>query len=738
MRKRNLIIVSNRLPVTFRQANGTLSLAPSSGGLVSALEGFLTSPKIKEQHSIKKIIWIGSTESDERQWKQASKKISNHHFSYVPVFISRELYENYYDGFSNSTIWPLFHYFPSYSEYKSRDYDAYAEVNRLFMEAVLRTASSNDIIWVHDYHLMLLPQMVREKLPEANIGFFLHIPFPSYELFRLLPKEWRESLLRGLLGADLVGFHTLDYASHFHKSAHMLLGADEEMGIIKFQNRLIAADVFPVSIDYRKFFEAFDDSKVAALRQDLKKQCGERKIIFSVDRLDYTKGVKQRLLAFRHFLNKFPEYHEKVVFLLLIVPSRDTISKYTESRQEINELVGHINGTFGNVGWQPVVYQYKSVDFSNLLAYYTGSDLALITPLRDGMNLVSKEFVASRKDKRGILILSEMTGAASELNEALIINPTDKEDVSAKIKLALEMDEEEQSRRISTMQRRLSDYDVVCWGYEFLRRLEQIKNEQQSLNVRVLSPGIFRELLKDYRNASKRLLILDYDGTLVPLARHPQLAAPGETLFRIIHQLSDDVKNTVFIISGRTRMFLEKWFNNLSVNLVAEHGALLRFNNEDWKMPASDHKEWKDTARQVMLSFSRRCAGSFVEEKEFSLAWHYRNSEADLGELRSLELFNELNHLFRTYPVQVVKGKKVIEVRNMGFDKGSAALRIKGLDAFDFILAIGDDSTDEDMFRALHGSFAWTVKVGKDASLAKYNLVDSRDTISLLNSLTRF
>lgn len=736
MRKRNLIIVSNRIPVMVKKGSVDATLVPSSGGLVSALEGFLSSAKLREQHGIRKIIWIGSADSDERAWKQASKEIRSHLFSYQPVFVPKQIYENYYHGFCNSTLWPLFHYFPSYSEYKSRYYEAYEEVNRSFLQTVLLTASTGDIIWVHDYQLMLLPKLIREMQPVAQIGFFLHIPFPSYELYRLLPKEWRQNLLRGMLGADIVGFHTLDYSSHFQKSVHMILGANEEMGIIKYENRLIAADVFPVSIDYRKYFEAFNEEKVIALRDQLKDQCGKKKIIFSADRLDYTKGIKQRLLAFRHFLTKYPEYQEKVVFILLIVPSRDTISKYTESKQEINELVGHINGTFGSVEWQPVIYQYKSFDFSNLMACYTGCDVALITPLRDGMNLVAKEFVASRKDKKGILILSEMTGAASELQEALIINPTDKEDVAAKIKTALEMPEEEQNRRINAMQQRLGNYDVVCWGNEFLKRLQQVKEDQRALGVNILSPGKLRKLLRDYRKATRRLLLLDYDGTLVPLVRHPHLAAPGEMLFKIISQLSDDVKNSVFIISGRTRAFLEKCFNNLSVNLVAEHGALLRFANEAWNTPAVGHKEWKDTARQAMIACSRRCKGSFVEEKEFSLAWHFRNSEPELGELRALELFNELNHLFRSFPVQVIKGIKVVEIRNMGFDKGSVAMRIKELASFDFILAIGDDSTDEDMFRALQDSCAYTVKVGSSASLAKYNLADSEDTIMLLQSLT--
>ncbi|MFI5135106.1 MAG: bifunctional alpha,alpha-trehalose-phosphate synthase (UDP-forming)/trehalose-phosphatase [Chitinophagales bacterium] len=735
MKKRNLVIVSNRLPVTVNTENGVTSIMQSSGGLVSALNSFLSSPKIKEQHSLRKVIWIGSTEADEKTWKQANKKFSGENFEYAPVFVEKETNDLFYNGFSNSTLWPLFHYFPSFATFKSEFFEAYSEVNRLFANAVLNLAGPNDIVWIHDYQLMLLPQMIREKNAEAMIGFFFHIPFPSYEIYRLLPKSWRESLLKGMLGADLIGFHTNDYVEHFLKSVHMLLGVEDEMRSLKFENRMVKADVFPISIDYRKFFDAFDNPLIMQLREELRQLCQNRKIIFSVDRLDYTKGVTNRLIAYHHFLKKFPEYTEKVVFLLLIVPSRALISQYSESKQEINELVGHINSTFGNMSWQPVLYQYRSVDFENLLAYYTCCDLALITPLRDGMNLVAKEFVASRKDKKGILILSEMTGAASELHEALIINPTDKEDVALKIKDGLEMSEEEQHRRIEAMQHRLKDYDVICWGNDFLSQLNAIKQRQQEQAAHILSPRAQHSLIRDYQNAKRRLLLFDYDGTLVPLARLPQLASPGDGLFKIIGKLTEDVRNSVFIVSGRTRSFLEKWFSNLPVNLVAEHGALLRWKNSQWKSPAANHKEWKAIARNIMQTYMRRCANSFVEEKEFSLAWHYRNADPKLAELRSIELYNELNDLFRNYHVQVLKGNKVIEVRNMGLDKGTAAIRIKNTDDYDFILAIGDDKTDEDMFRALDEPYAWTVKVGDDLSSAKYNLPDSENTISLLKSL---
>jgi len=735
MNKRNLIIVSNRLPVTVKEENGFATIIPSSGGLVSAMTSFLTSGKIKERHQLRKVIWIGSTDADEKTWKRATKKFSEENFEYAPVFIQKETNDLFYNGFSNSTVWPLFHYFPSFATFKNEFFEAYSEVNRLFMDELMRTAKPGDIIWIHDYQLMLLPQMIRKKNRDAVIGFFLHIPFPSFEIYRLLPNEWRELLLKGMLGADLIGFHTNEYVMHFLKSVHMLLGAEDEMRSLKFENRMVKADVFPISIDYRKFFDAFENPAITQLRDELRQLCRNRKIIFSVDRLDYTKGIKNRLIAYNHFLKKFPEYAEKVVFLLLIVPSRAEISQYSESKQEINEMVGHINSTFGNMSWQPVIYQYRSVDFENLLAYYTCCDVALITPLRDGMNLVSKEFIASRKDKKGILILSEMTGAASELHEALIINPTDKEDVALKIKEGLEMSEEEQMRRIELMQHRLKDYDVVCWGDDFLSQLNEIKKRQQEQAAHVLSPRAQHLLLRDYQSSKRRLLLFDYDGTLVPLARLPQLATPGDSLFKIIGKLTEDVRNSVFIISGRTRSFLERWFSQLPVNLVAEHGALLRWKNSQWKSPAATHMQWKTVARNIMQSYMRRCANSFVEEKEFSLAWHYRNSDPKLGELRSMELYNELNDLFRNYHVQVLKGNKVIEVRNMGLDKGTAAIRIKNAGDYDFILAIGDDKTDEDMFRALDEPYAWTMKVGDELSSAKYNLPDSENTISLLKSL---
>jgi trehalose 6-phosphate synthase/phosphatase len=441
--ERRLFIVANRLPVCVTEKE-EVHIKPSSGGLVSAIKSYLD----KANHQFSEIYWAGVPGCSAAAWKEASNKLDNSSFTYLPVMVYKDQYENYYNGFSNCVLWPLFHYFPSFAEYIPSHFEHYINVNDHFAEVLEKKCRPNDIVWIHDYHLLPLAARLRAAIPGITIGFFLHIPFPSYELFRMLPKKWQEELLNGMLGADLIGFHTMDYASHFLQSVQLILDINHERNIIRHKDRLIKVDVFPISIDYDRFNAAYDSERVLSLKHSLRNKMNGWKIIFSVDRLDYTKGVQNRLRAYEHFLKQNPEYQDKVVFIMVVVPSRDNIPKYVERKRLIDELVSRINGELGNLHWQPVFYQYNSLDFEEMVSLYTICDLALITPLRDGMNLVAKEFIASRKDKRGVLILSEMAGAARELTDALIINPNDTLELAETIKQALVMEADEQRVRI--------------------------------------------------------------------------------------------------------------------------------------------------------------------------------------------------------------------------------------------------------------------------------------------------
>ncbi|HEY0040608.1 MAG TPA: bifunctional alpha,alpha-trehalose-phosphate synthase (UDP-forming)/trehalose-phosphatase, partial [Flavisolibacter sp.] len=587
-----------------------------------------------------------------------------------------------------------------------------------------------DVIWVHDYQLMLLPQMIRERLPEATIGFFLHIPFPSYEIFRLIPTKWKRAILQGVLGADLVGFHTHDYAQHFIQSCKMILKVENQFTNILYKERIIKTDLFPIGIDYQKFREAITDEGVIGVATSLEEKFFNQKIIFSVDRLDYTKGLEYRLDGYEEFLNQYPEWKDKVVFILNIIPSRDVIPAYMKRKSRIEEKVSTINGKFSSLHWQPVIYRYNHLAFEELCALYQVADVALITPLRDGMNLVAKEYIASCIDK-GVLILSELTGAASELSEAVLVNPTDVEEVADSISTALTMHLIEQRSRLSYMQRRIADYNVFKWINDFLGCLQEAKDEQQGMKINLLKEENAQRIISDFAKAQKRCILLDYDGTLSPIQKMPSMASPTPELLDLLTQLCSDEKNEVVIISGRDAQTLEQWLGKLPMSLVAEHGAAVKMKGEEWKEQASMSTEWKERIRPIMQLFVNRCAGSIMEEKKSTLAWHYRNTHPDLGFSRSRELRNNLLQLTGNTPLQVIDGNKVLEVRLIGVDKGTTALNMIRTINPDFVLCIGDDTTDEDMFRSISGE-GYTLKVGRGNTAAEYTILSQKDVFPFL------
>lgn len=728
-----LIIISNRLPFSIDHEGNQLSLRQSSGGLVSAIKSYFESDSSKNRGFTEKL-WVGVADFPQNEWAVVSEKFTGRDFQVIPLFLNKLLYKDYYNGFSNSVLWPLFHYFPSLVEYQAHYYDAYVKVNKYFSDKLIPLLRPDDTVWIHDYQLMLLPEMLRSERPDISVGFFLHIPFPSYELFRMLPTEWKTSILRGVLGSDLVGFHTHDYAQHFLQSVKMILGVDSNFHNMQYQDRLIKADLFPISIDYKKFNTACNDPETKQYYNEIRNNFEGKKVIFSVDRLDYTKGLMDRLNAFDHFLEYYPEWREKVVFVLNIVPSRDDIQAYTERKQQIEQMIGTINGKISTITWQPIIYRYTHLPFSELAALYKAADVALITPLRDGMNLVAKEYVASCSGRKGVLILSELAGAANELNEALLVNPTDIHEVSNAINRALTMPLEEQQQRIALMQQRLSDYDVIKWVSDFLDQLSNVKQEQQKQQSKLLDDRIGSQIHLHYQMAKSRCLLLDYDGTLVPYARLPVEAKPNEELRAILTGLSADPKNSVVIISGREADTLEKWLGDLPLMLVAEHGASFKPRNEQWQQTVSIPDQWKNEIRPIMQMFVTHCVGSFIEEKTNTLAWHYRNTHPDLGFTRSRELINNLSQLLQNTMLQVVDGNKVVEVRMSGFDKGIMSLKIVNDLQPDFVLCMGDDTTDEDMFKAL-GERAYSIKVSNGPTAAQYTVFSQVKVLQLLKKL---
>jgi len=716
-----LVVVSNRLPFTVSCKEAEPQFKPSPGGLTTGLWSYLDratgNGNARPEH-----LWIGWPGASVPAGQEAAvRSYAERQFKSRPVFLPEDSMDRFYLGFCNKTIWPLFHYFPMLTHYDEDYWQEYQNINRLFGEAVVSALQPDDILWIHDYHLMLLPKLVREKFPEMPIGFFLHIPFPAYEVFRMLPRHWREEILDGLLGASLIGFHTHDYVRDFLTSVLRTRGYEHQLGNLTLRDRVVEVDTFPMGVEFDRFSRAAASRETELRVDELRRKCVGQKVVFSVDRLDYTKGLINRLLGYELFLKHNPQWHGKVVFIISVAPSRIGVDSYQAMKLELEQTVGRIVGDFGNVQWTPLVYQFRNLGFDEIVPLYRLCDVALITPLRDGMNLVAKEFIASRPDQAGVLILSEMAGAAKEMGEALVINPFHLEDFARALEQGLTMPVEEQIRRNQLLQDRLRRYDVVRWADDFVQALLSTQKTEAARRARLLAGKAYSALVQQYRSATRRALLLDYDGTLVPFATEPRLAQPDAELIEMLAALGSDPANQLVIISGRPRRALEEWFGKLPISLIAEHGVWLRDSQTGWRMLKSMTADWKERVRPILQLYVDRLPDALLEEKEFSLAWHYRRADPEQAWLRAKELVDDLAGYTRNIDVQVFEGNKVIEVRNSGVNKGSAA--VEWLDGYpaDFILGVGDDWTDEDLFRALPPR-ALSVRVGVANTAAQYFL----------------
>lgn len=730
MKKQSFVIVSNRLPVSVSKTDGKLEFHVSTGGLATAMSSLDNGD---EQ------IWVGwpgiasddLTASDKVQITRELRK-----YNCMPVYLTEEQVQNFYEGYSNDTLWPLFHYFQSFTKHNADYWRAYQDVNKLFMKAVKSCSTDTAKVWIQDYHLMLLPAMLRKSMPNTLIGFFLHIPFPAHEIFRLVPE--RRALLEGLLGADLLGFHIYDYARYFVNSCVRVLGVTSHQSTIYYEGRTIKVDAYPIGIDYKKFRSTLKSHTTKEAINVLKETYEGQKIILSVDRLDYSKGIPERLEAFDQFLHDNPKYIGKVKLVMIAVPSRTEVETYKNLRDNIEQTVSRINGTYGTVDWAPISYQFQNLPFENIVALYSASHVALVTPLRDGMNLVAKEYLASKTmNSPGVLILSEMAGAIDELPEALRINPNNTKAVSLAIKQALSMPKVEKSSRLKSMQQRISRYTVQRWGSDFIADLEAIKSERNDESKSYLGSVKIKEIVEDFENAKSRLLLLDYDGTLQSFkASHRASAAkPGKKLLSILNTIAEKPDTEVCIVSGRNKRSLESWFGKTKLTLIAEHGAWVKQNGH-WQQRAELFDEAKLKIYPTIEKYVARTAGSTLEEKDFSLVWHYRNVPTELAFARTSDLRRELNALVEGTDIGIFQGHKIIEVKPKSVHKGSAAAEYGKPHAKGFILCAGDDYTDEDMFEALPES-ANTIKVGPGETVAKYRITNVDKMISMLDKIAK-
>ncbi|MBN1531085.1 MAG: bifunctional alpha,alpha-trehalose-phosphate synthase (UDP-forming)/trehalose-phosphatase [Spirochaetes bacterium] len=723
-----LILVSNRLPVTVEiDRNGVIQYVPSVGGLATGLASLSQGGDCR---------WVGfsgvySDNIKTSKMNEIVETLAREHNS-QSVALTKNDVKFYYNGFSNKTIWPLFHYFTNNTVFREEMWKSYVSVNRRFFDAFSSVYEEGDLVWIQDYHLMLLPALIRQHMPRARVGFFLHIPFPSYELFRLLP--WRREILSGLLGADLIGFHTFGYLSHFLNSVQRIIGIDHSMGQLQLDGRAVRCDMFPLGIDYPRYSQYLPSAGIQSHIDKMRDNLKGRKMVLSMDRLDFTKGIIERLEAFERFLEKYPAFHDKVQIILVAVPSRTKVDTYVSLREKVNETVGRINGRYNTLGWSPIRYMYRSLSFEMIMTLYHCADVCVVTPLRDGMNLVAKEYIAARTDGDGVLVLSEMAGAAEELSEAIIVNPHNTDEVAESIAAALTMDVTEQREAITAMRRRLKKNDVAQWTSSFIDKLSAPPAMEIQYTERWLIGDNLKGIVENFSRIRERVLFLDYDGTLVRFRARPQDAIPDTATLTLLGELAEIGGTDVVVISGRARQFMDRYFADLPVTLVSDHGAWIRTPGGSWTQAIPCETQWKNEIRPLLEQYSDRTPGSFVEEKDFSLAWHYRRCDVGLSSMRLMELKGNLLNMVANHNLGIIDGEKVLEIRSHDINKGKIVTYLLSLKGYEFILGVGDGATDEDLFRAIPEN-GYSVKVGYGKTAARFFIEGVDEVHDLLRRL---
>lgn len=667
--------------------------------------------------------------------------------------------------YAEHDLYTLFHYKqhePTDGRAERVQWADYYRMNQKFANKILEVYKPGDIVIVHDYNLLLLPSMLRQRAPHMYISFFLHSPFPSSEFLRCLPR--RKEVLEGVLGANLVGFQSYSYSRHFASCCTRVLGFPSDTAGVDAYGARVEVGVFPIGIDAIKVASLAWKEPVNEKYENLKKMYAGKKIIVGRDRLDSVRGVAQKLMAFERFLEMYPEWREKVV--LVQVTSPTNIEEATEDPENkiasrVNELIMKINGLYGSLGFTPVQHYPQYISQDEYFALLRAADIGLITSVRDGMNTTSLEYVICQRDTAGPLILSEFSGTAGSLKDAIHINPWDLSGVADAINNALTMSEEKRQAMEQSLLAHVTSKNVQFWIAGFLRRLVGVLGSRKNV---VATPLLDRsELLRKYRAAKKRLFMFDYDGTLTPIVREPSAAVPSERVIISLKALAADHRNAVWIISGRDQQFLTEHLGHIpELGFSAEHGSFMRHPGQtEWEnLVEKFDMGWQDEVEAVFQKFTDKTPGSFVERKKCALTWHYRLADPEQGLHMSRECHKELETTVgRKWDVEVMPGKANIEVRPTFINKGEIAKRLvttynaemKALELpnetgrkLEFVLCLGDDFTDEDMFRALNGlsapsdgtadieaenTFAVTVGASTKVTLARWHLLEPEDVV---------
>ncbi|RDL33895.1 putative trehalose-6-phosphate phosphatase [Venustampulla echinocandica] len=717
----------------------------------------------ESQHS--EGLWVSKEDQERLEWQLSHQSKSKT----VPVWLSDDPPESVTDGsillkdqsrwrrFAETELYTLFHYKqhePTNGQAERASWADYYRMNQKFADKIMEIYKPGDIVMIHDYHLLLLPSMLRQRVPHMYISFFLHIPFPSSEFLLCLPR--RKDVLEGILGANLVGFQSYSYLRHFVSCCTRILDFPSDTAGVDAYGTKVSVGVFPIGIDAPAIEKlAFDDPVIDDQVVALRKLYEGKKIIVGRDRLDSVRGVAQKLMAFERFLDRYPEWREKVVLIQVTSPTsieeKKEDSNKTNVANQIAELVAKINGVYGSLGFSPVQHYPQYLSQEEYLALLRVADIGLITSVRDGMNTTSLEYVVCQRDGHGPLILSEFSGTAGSLKDAIHINPWDVTDVAAQIERALTMSDDMKAAMHQSLYHHVTTRNVQAWENGFLKRLLVVLGARAAVAATPLLDKA--ALIKHYRAAKKRLFMFDYDGTLTPIVKEPSAAVPSERVIRTLKALASDHRNSVWIISGRDQEFLDRYLGHISeLGFSAEHGSFMRHpEQQEWENLAEKFDmSWQKEVMDVFQHYTEITPGSFIERKRCALTWHYRAADAELGPHQARECQKELdNTVAKKWDVEVMTGKANLEVRPTFINKGEIAKRLVASygkivgELPEFTLCLGDDFTDEDMFRALSGChlpaenvFTVTVGASSKMTLAKYHLLEPADvvnTIALLN-----
>lgn len=713
-----MVVVANRLPFSLgtNPETGALVRKQCAGGLVTAV-----APVVVETEGL----WVGwsglhlednNLEIPESDPNDQSPTAGLKSSQVIPVTVPKKQFDDYYNGCCNATFWPLFHSMPDRATFQADKWEAYRQVNaefaRMTVEAVKRLHNQNPgsvpLVWLHDYHMMLAANTIREKCDELNLpikmAFFLHIPFPSWDIVRLFP--WDDELLQGILGCDSIGFHIEDYCLNFIDCCQRRLGCrvDRQQMLVEHNSRTVSINPLPISIPYDRFVE------LAKKAPQVVKKNPQEQMLLGVDRLDYTKGLVHKIKAFKTLLQKHPQFIEHVTFLQVAVPSRTDVKEYQELKEELDQLIGRINGQFSTPNWSPIRYIYGCVSQDQLAAFYRDSSVAIVTPLRDGMNLVAKEFVACQTGEPGVLLLSPFAGAGITMHEALLINPYETNEFADTIYRALTMPKDEREMRMKQLRRREREHDVNFWLRNFLKTVDCLSDDERSLPAGRLLPLTeedFSHYLGPYVTESTRLaLLLDYDGTLAPIAPHPDLAQMPPETRRVLERLSHMPDVNIAIISGRSLENVRSMVGIEGITYAGNHGFEIIHPDGTMFMHPVPH-EFQVQLETLKQRLEEVCVdGAWLENKGSCITFHYR----EVPKEKEAAITNRAQELFKEVGIKIHHSHRAYEAQPaVTWNKGRAALYILrtlfGLDWCDRVSTIfaGDDKTDEDAMRALKG-----------------------------------